>query len=310
MKSDKSEDQPSAGDFRFRRYKLPPEAFLIHPEHEPEPTDLIDAKTWGHITTLPDDVSIRASERHGTLLKDTNQFTNHWIELTSDVQGLISDPKADALALSCLDAYDDFRASIYTALTGYYRQSRASLRYALEEILAGAYFRAYPDPVKIHEWAEGYEKGRLRMGRLREALSKKEPYSRFENGENTIFSKDGWVEFLYACLSAYSHGRPYYMLGEDVQIPTSCMGLWGGSNGPVYEYDSVIRWSKFFFETALFCQVMLGLAEGKLLTEHPISDRYYIFLEHTLTRHPHYSHPGLFPVIGQIIVYLCGPHDQ
>lgn len=162
----------------------------------------------------------------------------------------------------------------------------------------------------MHDWLEGYEKGRLRIGRLREALSKKEPYSQFEEGEDTIFSKDGWVDFLYASLSAHSHGRPNYMLSGNTQISTNCMGLWGGSNGPVYEYDSVIRWSKFFFETALFCQMMLGLAEERLVAEHPRSDRYYVFLEHTLTRHPHYSHPGLFPVIRKIAGYLCSSHSR
>lgn len=130
--TDKEASQPLAGTFRFRRYKLPLDSFLIHPECEAEPTDLIDAKTWGNITTLPDGVSIRTSDQHGTLFKNASQFTNHWIELILDVQALTLNPREDALALSCLDAHDDFQASIYAALTGYYRQSIGSLRYALE----------------------------------------------------------------------------------------------------------------------------------------------------------------------------------
>lgn len=56
-------------DFRSKRQKLPPEAFAIGPETEPEPSDLIDEETWTDLTHLPDDVSLRTSDHHGTLLK-------------------------------------------------------------------------------------------------------------------------------------------------------------------------------------------------------------------------------------------------
>jgi hypothetical protein len=70
-------------DFRSKRSKLPPEAFAIAPEVEPEPSDPIDEETWTDLVHLPDDVSIRTSDFHGTLLKQAN-----------DAWGLVGQPCA------------------------------------------------------------------------------------------------------------------------------------------------------------------------------------------------------------------------
>jgi hypothetical protein len=196
-----------AGDFRFQRYKLPPEAFLIGPEREPEPTDLIDQETWGSITTLPDDVSLRTSEHHGTLLKNAHELWGHWIAMELDIQSLTDNPRDDALSIACLNASDDFQASIYTVLTGFYRHSIAALRAALEAVIAGAYFRAHPDPVKIQQWADGHREGQLWVKEVRTKLKNRKPYSLFEKCEHPLMAQGGWVEFLYGRLSAFSHGR-------------------------------------------------------------------------------------------------------
>lgn len=255
------------GSFRFRRYKLPPEAFLIGPEREPEPTDLIDAETWGEITTLPDDVSLRTSEHHGTLLRTANELVGHWTEMVLDIQSLTQNPRDDALALACLDISDDLQASVYTMLTGFYRQSIATLRMALETVLAGVYFRAFKDSLKFQQWADGLREGQLWVSQIRKELSKTEPYSSFESGPYSLFAKaeTRWVEFLYSRLCGFSHGRPNYTDEDGHKIPTNNIGLWGGSNGPVYEPRAVKLWSAFYFDTALLCLMLVGLAEKRLL---------------------------------------------
>lgn len=268
-------------DFRFKRYKLPPEAFLIGPEREPNPTDLIDAETWGDIITLPDDVSLRTSEHHGTLLRNANEFVGYWIGMVLDIQAIVPAPREDALALACLNAYDDFRASIYTMLTGFYRQSFVALRMVLEEVLVGVYFRAYPDNHKIQQWVDGLQEGKLRISDIRKKLSKIEPYSNFQIGKYTLLSDGdhGWVSFLYNRLCEFVH-RFYYTDKIGNQIPTSNMGLWGGSNGPVYEPRTVRVWSAYFFDTALLCLMLVGLAEEGLRTlEKPTVISFYKFLE-------------------------------
>lgn len=274
------------GAFRFKRYKLPPEAFLIGPEREPDPTDLIDAETWGNITTCPDDVSLRTSEHHGTLLRNADEFVSHWIEMVLDIQSLVPVPSEDALALTCLNAYDDFRASIYTLLTGFYRQSFVALRMVLEEVLAGVYFRVYPNVNEFKPWVNGLKEGELRVKHIRDKLSNKEPYSYFETGDFKLFGKGGWVEFLYSRLCGFAH-RLLYTDEEGNQIPTSNIGLWGGSNGPVYEPRSVRLWRAFFFDTALLCLMLVGLAEERLLTlKKPTGISFWEFLELVLSWDP------------------------
>src|SRR6266542_1349916 len=59
---------PGAAAVDDFRQKLPPEAFAIGPETEPEPSDLMDEEAWTELTYLPDDVSLRTSDHHGTLL--------------------------------------------------------------------------------------------------------------------------------------------------------------------------------------------------------------------------------------------------
>ena len=58
---------------------------------------------------------------------------------------------------------------------------------------------------------------------------------------------------------------PALLMEEGHQIPTSNVGLWGGSNGPVYEPRSVRLWSAFFFDIALLCLLLVGLAEDRIL---------------------------------------------
>ena len=102
--------------------------------------------------------------------------------------------------------------------------------------------------------------------------------------------KDGWVESLYSHLSAFIHGRPFYADERDNRIPTSNIGLWRGSNGPVYEPEAVYLWARYFFDTALLCLMLVGLSEEKLLClENPEDISFAEFLKRTLSWHynPH-----------------------
>ena len=61
------------GDFREHRAKLPPEAFTIGPDQEPEPSDLVREDVWTSPMSLRDDVSIRTTDHHGTLFRRAHQ---------------------------------------------------------------------------------------------------------------------------------------------------------------------------------------------------------------------------------------------
>ena len=68
----------TAQDFRFKRYKLPPEAFAIGPGKEPEPTDMVDEETWRNLVWLTDDVSLRTIDIQIIFLGIDSFFAGHF----------------------------------------------------------------------------------------------------------------------------------------------------------------------------------------------------------------------------------------
>ncbi|HYT37797.1 MAG TPA: hypothetical protein VEL49_11535 [Ktedonobacteraceae bacterium] len=104
--------------------------FALSEGPELPPSDLIKAKTWSGIMTLPDDVAIRTSNHHGTVLKIMYALWGVWWEAIGETEDLIYVPM--------LDAGDDFSAALFNLLHGFYRQACDSLRSALELTAIGA----------------------------------------------------------------------------------------------------------------------------------------------------------------------------
>lgn len=288
-------------DFRTRRRKLPPEAFAIGPKREPKPTDVVEREIWSSIVACPDDVSIRTADHHGRVIKDAYDVWGCWIGLILDIQRIIEQPKEDALALGCLSAADEFQASMYAALTGFYRQGIATLRSAMEGILTGTYFRMFSDPKEFQQWADGFSGGEIWIRDIRKALAKKEPFSNLESAAPLgIFEHaDAWVPSLYRRLSAFSHSRPYFE-DQGERIPTTNIGLWGGSNGPVYEPSSFSLWSTSYFDVALLSLLLVGFSEPRVLNvQRPTEIPYFQFLERLLS-----WQSTSYPIVKPMIAYL------
>lgn len=284
-------------DFRGKRERLPKESFLIAPDVEPEPSDIIDSETWTSLVWLADDTSIRTSDHHGTILRDAHEMWGHWVALVLDVQSLLDRPHDDPLQVATLSAGDEWQASTYAALTGFYRQSVACLRPAIEGLLAGAYFRAFPDPDRQAKWADGDETARLRFGEVRGKLAQVEPYRQFDQ----FLTRPGWAERLYDLLSAFQHGRPSYADSAGT-MPTTNVELWGGSNGPVYDDKAFMLWARAYFNTLLFCLMIVGLAEPRIIDlEKPEELPYIAFLRRVWDSHPV---PGVPRVAIPIAEYL------
>lgn len=295
----------SSTDFRGKRYKLPPEAFAIGPAHEPPPSDLIDRETWLAVVHLPDDVSFRTSDHHGTLVKQAYETWGMWVSLQLDVQATfepLDGFSEDVLQVSCLNVTDELEASLYFMLTGFYRQAISVLRSALDGVVAGAFFRARPDRVRATQWLEGHRDGGLRFQDLRRALGVVEPYSRFTSGAELIglTGDQGWINFLHGALSGFSHGRPFFVNKWGNRIPTTNLELWSGSNGPVYRSHSVRLWSHYYFDTALLCLMLLGLADQRLPRLPRYEDVAYADFLHRVAD----WHPGPPQVAGKIMDFL------
>ena len=272
-------------EFQEHRHKLPPEAFVIAPDPEPEPSDPVDEKTWTELVWLTDDVSIRTGEHHGSDLREAVSWWGDWLSLVLDVQALSTDPRADPLSDACLVVTDEFQASIHAVLVGLYRQAIGDLRSALEAVAAAAYFRAVADAAGYARWADGEDDGELRPSVVRRRLHSSPPFDQLSQEGLDLWGKDGRATTLYRLLSGFTHGRPYFVAAGGQRLPSTNVGLWGGSNGPVYEARSMSLWRGIFFEAAAVVLLLTGLSEPRLAgIPKPTSRPYLEFLGECMHR--------------------------
>lgn len=242
-------------DFRSTREKLPPEAFAYGPEGpDPAPTDLIDAKTWNSITSLPDDVSIRTSDYHGSELNIMNRLWGSCIEVLDEDQ--------DAMFHAMLDSADELQACVYNSLCGYYRVASSCLRNALELNTIGAYLQVCCSASELGEWIEGRRKitfgeacdhlqGHAATQPLERLIESKMGYSIF--AQKRAEKEEGWIRNIYSQLSEFAHARPAVSLAR----------MWEGSNGPVYVPSSFGRVFALYLQTVAVSWILLKLARPK-----------------------------------------------
>ena len=242
-------------DFRSTREKLPPEAFAYGPEgSDPAPTDLVDVKTWNSVTSLPDDVSIRTSDYHGSELRTMNQLWGSFIEPP--------DADQDAMFHTMLDVADELQACVYNSLCGYYRVASSCLRNALELNTIEAYLQLCCTQSDVEQWIKGdrritfgeacdHLRGHATIQLLESFVKSKMDYTIF--GQKQTGKEEGWARKTYSRLSEFTHARPTATMAR----------MWGGSNGPVYVSFSFGTVYALYLETAAISWVLLKLARPK-----------------------------------------------
>lgn len=297
-------------DWRGQRRLLPPEALeMLKGGDALRPTaadgigaDPVDPETWRGIVALPDDVSLRTSEQQGRVLRDAQAAWRHWLGLVVDIQRTRPDIEHDALVVATMSVAEELQASLYNALTGFYRQAIGMLRAPVEAMLAAADFSARPDPQRLAQWLQGREEGRISVPKVRRALRKLEPYVRFEQeADSRLLGDDGWLTWLYGVLCAFVHGRPALTDAMGTSIETTNGGMWQ-SNGPVYAPRAFTFWSTLYFDSLLACALLAGLTEPRIIAVAEPSDiGYEQLIEHLMDWHPH---PGPPPPAAAVAEHL------
>jgi len=122
-------------DFRAKRLMLEDDDFALVSGAYEGPTDLVAESTWRSMVSLPDDVSIRTSDRYGTQLEQMWEYWGIWNRVVLAVQALSKDPSESPMAIASCDAADEFQGATYCALVGYYRVGFSCLRNVLEPAL-------------------------------------------------------------------------------------------------------------------------------------------------------------------------------
>jgi len=240
-------------DFRTLRVRLPPDAFLVGPEGpDPPPEDLIEENVWNSIVSLPDYVSLRTSDNHGTELRAMWELWGSWIESLGDEQ--------DAMWYTMLDTADELQACIYNSLCGFYRVTASCLRSALELTTIGAYFQLSLGLSELLEWKQG-QAGKIKFGTacdhlhkhprtqpLHDYISLKMGYSIF--GQKAAGEPGGWARRLHSELSDFVHSLPTHSSGS----------MWEGSNGPIYVPRSFGKVYALYLDTMALGYVLVKLA--------------------------------------------------
>jgi hypothetical protein len=217
-----------ASDFRAKRLMLDDSDFAIAPGKYPGPTHLIAKATWESIVSLPDDVSIRTSDRYGPELEQMWEYCGKWVRLVGGVQALGSDPTKSPTAIAACDAGDEFQAATYCALVGYYRVAFSCLRNVLEEVTIAVELAIGNDAQDFADWRKGED--RIRFGWAADMLPKGPGVRALEQhlkaaATDSLFDQapKGIARRLFVQLSKYTHGAAGFADGDSRQ-----------SNGPIF----------------------------------------------------------------------------
>jgi hypothetical protein len=241
-------------DFRAVRTVLEEDDYALSSGiPEPTPSDLIPEDTWLSLTVLPDEVAVRTSNRHGTLLDILNQLAGTWPVCVGDSE------HPDPVRLAMIEVINEPNASLYNMLVGFYRQAIDSLRIILESVSVGAYCQLTARVNLLQRWLDGNEEvifnvvaaglhGAPETKHLHDHLVRAVNFGFVDQAHRGQAYPGGWVRQLYQKLSKYSHGRPLF----------NNTGFWQ-SNGPIYDGRAVAIVTGLFIETFVASYIVVKL---------------------------------------------------
>ncbi len=249
-------------DFRNERYKLPPEAFAIGPDGpDPEPKDIIERDIWRGIIFLPDDVSMRTSDNHGTELKAMYELWGLIIEFTLE--------KRDTIFYILPDISDSLQASLFNLLCGFYKISATSLRSAVENLAIGTYLQLEKEKSEVDKWKAGDSTYNFStvcdllpqntdIKAIEDMLKEKMQYSIF--AQKNTQTGPGWARTLFSKLSNFAHANPVH----------SDASLWEGSNGPIFISESFGKICALYLDTCALIYVLAKICRRDLDLKHAV----------------------------------------
>ena len=217
---------------------------------------------WKSMTSLPHDVSISTYENHQETFDKFWEEWSAWNYLVIALQDIAQNPHDSPIAYVACDSMDEFQASIYNTLVGFYRIGFSSLRNVLEQIAIGANLSLTGDTSAFTDWIAGNIE--LNFGWAADNLRNQIAISSLENelnintGDDLFHQKQpgrlgGLERRMFSELSSYTHSSPSFTNTDTWQ-----------SNGPVYVKKAVVRWSQMYRKVFLFAMIMLKAVEPRL----------------------------------------------
>jgi hypothetical protein len=245
-------------DFRAKRWMLEEKDFAVASGKYIGPTDLIDENTWRSIVGLPDDVSVRTSDKYGSQIGEMWRHWGTWGRVVLAVQALSSVPAKSSTAIACCDAADEFQAAAYCALVGYYRVAFSCLRNVLEQFTIAVQLATTNDAQDFADWRNAEE--RIRFGWAADMIVKNPVMARLEKHlgtetKDSLFNQNpkGMVRRLFAEFSKYTHGVSGFTDADSRE-----------SNGPIFVPKTFLDWCVASLKTYAIALHLLKLAHPQL----------------------------------------------
>jgi hypothetical protein len=237
---------------------LEKDEFAISPGEYARPTNLIDKGTWESIVGLPDDVSIRTSDKYGSQLDIMWDFWGTWIRVVLGLQALTKHRRNSPTAIAACDATDEFQAATYVALVGYYRVAFSCLRNVLEQVTIASQLQISGNAQDFLDWRNNED--RVRFGWAADLLPRNPSVSALEQRlkasvADCLFQQTpkGLVRRAFALMSKYTHGAPGFADGDARE-----------SNGPIFLDRVFLEWRVAALKTYAIALTELKLAHPNL----------------------------------------------
>ncbi len=232
--------------------------FALASRKYPGPTNLIDKGTWRSIVSLPDDVSIRTSDKYGSQVGKIWDYWGLWTRVVGAVQAFSKNPRTSPTSIAASDATDEFQAAAYAALVGYYRVAFSCLRNVLEQTTIAAQLAATNNQQDFADWRNGED--RIRFGWAADMLPKNPAADALEQHlrrtvADSLFNQSpkGLARRLFVEFSKYTHGAAGFTDGELRQ-----------SNGPIFLPRIFLAWCVSCLKTYAIALHELKLVHPKL----------------------------------------------
>ncbi len=245
-------------DFRARRYMFEKKDFLRAEGEYPGATNLIEEDTWISIVALPDDVSIRTSDKYGPQLEKIWDYWGMWTWVVRGIQGLTMNPEESPTAIAACDATDEFQAATYAALVGFYRLAFSALRNVLEQLTIAVQLTLSNDAKSFSDWRDGEE--RIRFGWAADMLSSAPAVVILEqhlkaSTNDSLFAQSpkGLVRRCFVETSKYTHGVAGFADGDSRE-----------SNGPIFLPKTFLQWCVTALKTYAIVLHLIKLAHPAL----------------------------------------------
>jgi hypothetical protein len=253
-------------DFRAVRQILTGDDFAVSegPDYDQLKRAMVARQVWFSIQELPDTVAVATSGQHGPELELEDELHGEWIrQIGFDADNnLLSDVVMEV----AFDAETEWQAATFAALHGYYRQAIGTLRNALEGcVIAARYQHDRKNPF-YEKWLAGLTRTNFSelCRQVAEGVANNVNRELRARGHRALIDRprrsDSWLYGLYEELCNPAHSRPSFTHAS----------YWSGSNGPIYERTSFLRFHHLFLEAMTGSWILCKLARPSILIPAPI----------------------------------------